>query len=693
MAKLQQFNEKERDVIFKQAMNFWDESTEMMRSLFEFVDDAERMSRAQLPEELETIFKELPDRAALAPADFYINIKFIRSALRQLLFSKKPYGTLSIPGRPNIRDDNISKAEWTLQSMLDVQSDNKGFEYEADLAFNQALYAGFTAVFTQWVQRRERVAVRDTKTHELVIDETGRVVFKEEVVASYAETKSIDIRRVRIDPSAEKVKDIRLVGYHYIQSVSELIKLKNQEDSEYDFKEEELFESSFDRLDYYEFISSEAEANSNKGDSDSAFGDKIAEVKEIRGYFRFMKKNRTYEVKDLIVRYANNNVLLSIRENNLPIPGWELWDFPTVDKDLARMFPMGIVEPLMDTWIEKFIKRNQSLDEATRRTYDTYIGDRAACQDLPDVIPFEPNQIIKVNALGVGLPSANAALSPLERPKTGQDTFLQSASLTDDIQKGQGLNAFIQGQDPSRQETATAVTELVSGGQSVLVQVANNLKDTYLAPAWRKQLILWNFFKGHKENVITDEQGRKLNINPNEFSMLYRVDIDIATQADAPGMIRRFVELIPLLKEDPLIDQYGLTDTILETLKLPNPSKLLKPNEYEQILLDRENLGLMSGVPAEQMRVHPLDNDQRHIESHLEAIEFAKQPEYVQQGATTKELEKHIVDHQNSAQQKNRGLANTKELGGGAGDLNNAQAGAIKQKTGFVGAGLARENR
>ena len=160
------------------------------------------------------------------------------------------------------------------------------------------------------------------------------------------------------------------------------------------------------------------------------------------------------------------------------------------------MFPMGLCEPMMDAWVEKFIKRNQSLDEASRRTYPRYIADAAAAASLPDYIEDTPGKVIKIDLLASGLNSVDSAMKPLQTSTTGQDTFVQADSLGNDIQKGMGLNDYIQGLDPSRAETATAVTELTSGGRSLTAQLANNLKDSYLSPAWRKALILYDFFKG-----------------------------------------------------------------------------------------------------------------------------------------------------------------------------------------------------
>ena len=81
MPKQQGFTKIEQEEIKEQANSFWDDSTEMMNPLFSLINDAERMWRVQLPEELEDAFREHPDRASLAPPDFYINLKSIRAGL------------------------------------------------------------------------------------------------------------------------------------------------------------------------------------------------------------------------------------------------------------------------------------------------------------------------------------------------------------------------------------------------------------------------------------------------------------------------------------------------------------------------------------------------------------------------------------------------------------------------------------
>ena len=94
---LDPFSKQQKEEILKQSLYFWDQSTEYMAEFFQLVNDAEKMYRVQLPDDLAAEFDALPDRAALAPADFFINIKRLRAGLRRLIFSRKPYATLNSP--------------------------------------------------------------------------------------------------------------------------------------------------------------------------------------------------------------------------------------------------------------------------------------------------------------------------------------------------------------------------------------------------------------------------------------------------------------------------------------------------------------------------------------------------------------------------------------------------------------------
>jgi len=185
-------------MIVKQAISFWDKSTNYMDPIFRAANDYERMFRCLLPKELETAYAQHADRSALAPVDVYLNIQSLKAHLYNIMFSTKPYGSLSIQGQHNNRSEGIKKAEQVLQYMQDIAV----FEEQADLAHHQALIFGITAVFTRWNVLTERVPVRDEKTYQLVLDDNDEVQWEMKPVAQYAETIPIDFRRVRIDPAA-----------------------------------------------------------------------------------------------------------------------------------------------------------------------------------------------------------------------------------------------------------------------------------------------------------------------------------------------------------------------------------------------------------------------------------------------------------------------------------------------------------
>jgi hypothetical protein len=97
------------------------------------------------------------------------------------------------------------------------------------------------------------------------------------------------------------------------------------------------------------------------------------------------------------------------------------------------------------------------------------------------------------------------------------------------------------------------------------------------------------------------------------------------------------------------------------------------------MIVERENAALMYGI---ELPVSPHDNDSLHIPMHVEAINFVQQQDpasIAEQQLTTAALEKHIEEHQQSAQQKASALGNSKDLGGNSGQMVNAEAGAITQ--------------
>lgn len=682
MAKFHDFTPSQLQDIKAQAQRFWERSSQDMQPFFNLVNDFERLWRAQLPQDIEDQYRKLPDRAALAPPDIYLNLKHLRAGLSNLIFGNTPYAQLSIAGQRNLRTDQIVKAEHLLQSMLDVCSNGRGITWEADLAFHQAMYAGITAAFTQWVVKTEPKVQRhpeqtDTANKgDVMFDQKGRPVTKAEVVMSYAETKSVDIRRVRLDLNAESVDGMRIIGYEYACPLTDLLLKNRDRNSYYEFDEKELSASSFDSTTFYQNVKSEARFV-NKGQS-TDFGDQVVAVRDIRGIFRLKNEDGSITYEDLIVNIANDKVLLCSHINPLPLRGWELWDFPVVEKEHGRIFSMGLVEPVFDLWIEMFIKRNQALDEATNRAYDSFIADKSAAADLPDSMERVPNQIFKVDMVAAGAQSVTDVFSQMQKFPTGHDSFVQAKDLGQLLQAGMMLNDYTASGNPSGQDTATGVDALVSGGKSTLLQMARNLRDSYLKPAFRKQLILWNFFNGNKQTTIYDRAGTKYLISPGDVDAFWEVDVDTSINADRPGMVRRFIEQLPLMLQDPMFDRRAVRETWLEVLAMPNANRLLPPDNKLKAIIARENVPLMYGY---ELPVIPEDEHEAHVIGHQELLQYMDSlPPERKQGMTKEAVMKHIDEHMAQIEQINASLGNTKAMGGAAGNLVQPEGAAMSMR-------------
>ncbi len=670
------FSKKQKEEILKQATAFWDSSTEAMGPLFKSVNELERMARCQLPEELENVLATYPDRSALVPPTIYNNLNSLRAYHRTALFKKKPYMRLSHVGQAGLRDDRIEKAEQQLQAIMDMEAEGRGFVAEADKAVYQALYAGITIVFTQWTRRWERRVQRRENDLGVIVDDNGAPVFKMEMVSEYPETISLDIRRARIDPGAAERKDIRIVGYHSLSQLSDLLALMNNPNTHYDFLEKELRASSFDRGKYFEFDKSDSETYGDKTKENTDFGDKIVEARSIRGLFRIGKN----EVRDLIVEIGNATVLLAVKENDLPISGWELFDFPAVDEQHGRLYTMGVVEPARDTFIEQFLKKNQALDSANRNVHTTFVGDTGACQNLPDLLESSDDRILKIDLAASGLPSVAAALQPLERPELGQDTFLHSQVLEREVQQTMRRSDYSLGNNPKSTETATAVVEVVAGGQGLTDHLLEKLADTYYRPVSIKKLILWNFFNAHKEHVVHRSDGTALNIKPGEINLPFHVWIDTNIAATHPAAVRRFVEMFPVIANDPWFDPLVVRETAVDMLDLPNKDRLLPPPDYVRGDIEREHIALLAGL---EQPVLELDNHNLHVQLHMEHAEFLAQLPPEELGPMQVDnLEAHIQEHLRYIEKQNEALGNTKAGGGNTGTLSQPDGARMKTSSG-----------
>ena len=685
MAKLRQFSKKEKEEILGQARSFWDTATDVEQSYYELINEMERLSRCLLPEELQDQYDQYDDRSCLVPPDIFNNLASNRAFFRQVVFKKRPFFKLSIQGKPQLRDQLLDKAEQLLQGILDAHAQGAGYQSTADKFAHQAFYAGQGATFIKWTQEYERVPERNPENKaEIKINEYGETVFKERLINSFPEVITVDRRRVRVDPSADNREDDRIVGYHHLMTDSELIKkLKSPlaSNRHWDFDIEELRKSRLDTDKYFEYVPSEHSMYNEKAMDNPNFGDKQNEIWSIRGLFRFPEPDGTYEVRDLIVEVINRNILGAVKYNDLPLHGWELFDFPAIDEQHGRRFAMGLIEPARDTFIEQFMKENQSIDSANRSIYLTYIADASAAQELPTYLETANDQILKIDLVAAGLSRVSDAIDILPRPPIGQEVFAQGQNLQRTVKQTMKMSSYRQGSDTANDESATGVMELVSGGEALTEHMIEKLTDTAFRPHMKKLMRLWNFFKGYEAGQVFDKQGQAMDYKAGEFDLPFLATVETNVALTNPAMTRRFVEMFPTMKDDPYFNPIVSRETMIDMLNLPNRDTLLVSSDHQKIIVQRENAAMFAGI---EQPVHPLDNHMAHIEGHNEAL---------QQVGQNRMIENHIQEHQIEIDKRQQALGNSKDMGGNAGSLRNSESGSMKSKTGSTGAYLPSEAR
>lgn len=622
--------------------------------------------------------------AQLMPPDAYINLRSQVANLFKLMFSRKPWGRLSIEGKPNFRSERITKAEWILQNNLDMQHEGAGYELSAIETLYQTLVAGIGCTFTRWVNRTEPVPIRGADKQLIVKD--GVLQVEQKSVAEYAQTDHIDVRRMRFDPMVMNLRNKRIAGFQSQIPFSQLLVMKKLSQGYINFDEDELWRSSFDRDLYYQYIDAETNNYPDRGGDNMDFGDKPVERHHIRGMFRIPKAkgDGAPDFRDLVVDIANRQVLIGLKHNDLPIHGWDCFDTAYIHPEASKAFRQGLLEPMLDELMELFIKRNQSLDEGSRSSHKMYMADSTAAQELPDYVPYERNRILKLDVSASGLADIRQALAEMPNTASAQEVFIQAQELSQELQKGMFTPDYLGGFDPERKDTATGVSALVSGGTSVLELSLYLLKISMFSPNWRKTLILHNFFKGNKAETIYDIQGKPYEVLPGDLDFFYKVDIDVAAAIEQQSMVRRFVESYPTMINDPYYDQYEIRRTLVEVLQLPNAETILKPPEHLSEIVERENIALLNSSrlmalgdqDAGTIFVSQFDPHSLHIEGHVKARDLA-----LQAGYPTKPFDDHIAEHQafqEAQEDSQKGLGNTKEHGGNAGQNINAEQAANK---------------
>ena len=674
MAKLRTFSAEEKQNILGQATSFWTKATETEEPFFDLINEMERLSRCLIPVELQAQYDEYDDRSCLVPPDIFNNMASNRAFFRQVMFKRRPFFRLSIQGKPQIRDQLLDNAENLLQGILDAHAEGAGYQATADKFTHQAFYCGQSATFTKWTREYERVPIRnDGDPRKIKINDYGETVFEEKLINAFPEIIPLDRRRVRVDPSADNRKDDRICGYQHLMTSSEIIKKVKSKvagNRHWDFDLDELRNSDLDVTQYFDQVPSEHTMYSEKTEGNADFGDKQNEVWSIRGLFRFPNKDGTYETRDLVVEVVNRNILAAVKHNDLPIHGWDLFDFPAIDEQHGRRYSMGLIEPARDTFLEQFIKQNQSIDSANRSIYLTYIADAAAAQELPTFLETSNDQILKVDLVAAGVSRVSDAIDMLPRPQIGQEVFNHSLALQQSVKQTMKISSYREAGSTTGEESATGVMELVSAGEALTEHMIAKLTDTAFRPQMKKLMRLWNFFKGYEAGSVFDNLGQEQKYKAGDFDLPFLATVETNIGLTNATAVRRFVEMYPVIKDDPIFNPIVSRETLVDMLDLPNRDRLLVSSEHQQLVVQRENMALFKDVPQP---VHPLDNHMAHMQGHQAAIE---------QMGPNGMLEQHIADHQAEIDKRQSALGNTKELGGNSGSVRNAESGAIKGSSG-----------
>jgi len=352
--------------------------------------------------------------------------------------------------------------------------------------------------------------------------------------------------------------------------------------------------------------------------------------------------------------------VIGARPNNLPIPGWKTFDFMRIDDEYNCMFPMGLVEPATDTFIEMFIKRNQAIDIANNQAYDMYVGDVAATADLPDKIVRKGGRIIRVNLAATGAANVKSVFDTIQRSANPMDTFGQSEVCKGETQQTMRRNDYVQAGDPSRKETATAVESMEGGAFRDMLQLMDYMNETGLSPVGEKYLLYWDFFNGHQSFDVADTENRIRTIEPGDMREPFKVSVDIAAALDRPHVVRRVVESMQMLREDESLDRYWLNKTFLWFLKYPNADRINPMPEVKVAAIERENIALKNGI---MQPVHPGDDHEMHIKIHMERAEAdAKTGGFELSEAGREAYAQHLEAHQEFLEQQSGGSPNMTKL-------------------------------
>lgn len=241
----------------------------------------------------------------------------------------------------------------------------------------------------------------------------------------------------------------------------------------------------------------------------------------------------------------------------------------------------GIGVPEMAETLQKELNdlRNQRMDNVNIIINRMFIANKYSDIDFDTLVSYPGNVILAGDVDDI---------KPLDTRDVTRSCYMEEERLITDIQNVTGEWEYGRGQTPQRRETATGIIRLQQAANIRFDSIVKRVEFGTIRTL--AKLFIWyayHFLPPHKfARIVGEEQFMKMNgmrfYEMSAYDIMRQYDfqpLGSSTSAVKELRAQQWMQLYPILKDDPMIDPYELRRSLFMAFDIKNMDKLLKTEE------------------------------------------------------------------------------------------------------------------
>ena len=326
------------------------------------------------------------------------------------------------------------------------------------------------------------------------------------------------------------------------------------------------------------------------------------EVDVIEAYTKLILKDNPYEVgsgikikgleEEAIIHIGNYKTILSIQRNTYGV---------------RPLFDIGCYMHPEMYWDVGLVRLTKGIQKQIDNMANLRMQN--AFMQINQMIRVDPNSDVDPESLvwrpfGI-VPAMEGEVEALSLPDYNSNIFAEQMSFFDStIQDLTGMYDYNMGQTPKRQERVGVVYSLQAMGEARAKLMLMSMDYLGIRPLLKHMMLLNTFhLPSGFEFRVSDGPGQQFN---QIFGQDIHSDFDYAARYTAmePALGKQargqqLVQMAPLMQQNPWINQYQWTKTLLELADVREAEQLLKqPQQFAQEMQQQQQAAMM----AEQLK-------------------------------------------------------------------------------------------